>query len=232
MPSGLLSIGASAFNGCTSITAINIPNSVFSIGASAFNGCKSLTSITIPNNSMTIIANDAFSSCDILLLDNYKSKSGYPWGATDIYIQNENVTTTIDENSTDRQVPTANSVYNFVIEEIFSLKFDIDYLKEYIERTITSIDIPNTVTSIGISAFSGCTSLTSITIPSSVTSIGDRAFEDCDSLTSINIPSSVTSIGYTAFRCESLTSIIINKPQGSISDAPWGATNATVTWTG
>ncbi len=64
---------------------------------------------------------------------------------------------------------------------------------------LTSITIPNSVTSIGWYAFYGCSSLTSITIPDSVTSIGDEAFKDCSSLTSITIPDSVTFIGNAAF---------------------------------
>ena len=74
--------------------------------------------------------------------------------------------------------------------------------------SITSVIIPETitydgttysVTSIGFSAFYGCTSLTSITIPNSVTSIGDYAFSNCYGLTIITIPSSVTSIGERPF---------------------------------
>lgn len=99
--------------------------------------------------------------------------------------------------------------------------------------SLTSITIPNGVTSIGKYAFLGCTNLTSITISDSVTGIGEYAFKDCTSLTSIIIPNSVTSIGEWAFdECTSLTDITVNKPQGSISGAPWGAPNATVTWTG
>ena len=75
--------------------------------------------------------------------------------------------------------------------------------------------------------------ITSIDIPSSVTGIGDYAFYRCPSLTSVTIPSSVTSIGSNAFgNCPNLTTITINKASGSISGSPWGATNATVTWTG
>ena len=73
---------------------------------------------------------------------------------------------------------------------------------------LTSITIPNSVTSIGSSVFERCSKLTSITIPNSVTSIGDNAFEGCSKLTSITIPNSVTSIGSSAFyNCSSLTSI-------------------------
>ena len=69
----------------------------------------------------------------------------------------------------------------------------------FYDSNITSVVIPDTVTSIGDYAFESCDSLTSITIPSSVTSIGENAFWYCNSLTSITIPSSVTSIGKAAF---------------------------------
>lgn len=73
---------------------------------------------------------------------------------------------------------------------------------------LTSVTIPNGVTSIGQYAFGYCSSLTSVTIPNGVTSIGDEAFEQCTSLTSVTIPNSVTSIGRLAFwNCSVLTSI-------------------------
>ena len=76
--------------------------------------------------------------------------------------------------------------------------------------SLTSIEIPNSVTSIGNYAFWYCTGLTSVTIPNSVTSIGNYAFRDCTGLTSIEIPNSVTSIGYSAFSgCTGLTSVTI-----------------------
>lgn len=76
---------------------------------------------------------------------------------------------------------------------------------------ISKINLPNSVTSIGYSAFSGCTSLTDINIPNSVTSIGYFAFYNCTSLTNINIPNSVTSIGYRAFyNCDNLKSVYMN----------------------
>ena len=69
----------------------------------------------------------------------------------------------------------------------------------YASQGLTKITIPSSVTSIGYSAFSNCTSLTEITIPSSVTSILDSAFSDCTSLTEITIPSSVTTMGNGVF---------------------------------
>ena len=77
-------------------------------------------------------------------------------------------------------------------------------------ESLTSVTIPNSVTSIGAWAFQECNNLISITIPDSVTSIGEGAFNDCDSLTNITIPDSVTSIARSMFdECRSLTSVII-----------------------
>ena len=77
-------------------------------------------------------------------------------------------------------------------------------------KSLTSINIPNSVTSIGDRAFAYCYGLTSITIPNSVTSIGEWAFIVCSRLTSLTIPNSVTSIGEKAFSgCSGLVSITV-----------------------
>jgi hypothetical protein len=87
----------------------------------------------------------------------------------------------------------------------------------YYCSSLTSITIPQGVTSIGYRAFEGCSSLTSITIPQGVTSIGRYAFHDCSSLNSITIPESVTSIeSYAFYGCSSLTSITIPESVTSI----------------
>ncbi len=84
-------------------------------------------------------------------------------------------------------------------------------------NNLTSVTIPNTVTSIGNSAFEGCTNLASITIPNSVKSIGSFAFSRCKKLKSVNI-NSVTSIGGRAFyNCSNLTSVFISN---SLTDVP------------
>ena len=76
----------------------------------------------------------------------------------------------------------------------------------------TEYTTPNSVTTIGDSAFRSCDSLTSVTIPDSVTTIGNYAFKYCDSLTSVTIGDSVTTIGYEAFYCCSKLKYVYSKP--------------------
>ena len=97
---------------------------------------------------------------------------------------------------------------------------------------ITSIRIPANCGSIANVAFTNCKSLTDVNIEEGLTGISTNAFSGCSALTTITIPSTVTSIISAFTGCNALISIIVNKSEGSISGAPWGATNATVTWNG
>ena len=181
IPNSVTSIGAAAFYGCSGLTSITIPNSVTSIGEIAFSGCSGLTSITIPN-SVTSIYGSAFSGCSGLISIDVDANNT-------IYDSRDNCNAII-ETSTNSLISGCKNTA-----------------------------IPNSVTSIGSYAFSGCTGLTSIDIPNSVTSIGSYAFRECSCLTSIDIPNSVTSIGVSAFSgCSGLTSINIPDGVTSISD--------------
>ena len=98
---------------------------------------------------------------------------------------------------------------------------------------LTSVTIPNSVTSIGVNAFLGCSGLSNVTIPNSVTSIGNSAFNRCSSLTSVIIPNSVTSIGGGAFYgCSGLTSVSIGNSVTSIGPSSFrecsGLTSVTI----
>lgn len=104
---------------------------------------------------------------------------------------------------------------------------------DMILKDIRKIVIPNSVTSIGASAFYTCSMMTSITIPDSVTSICMNAFEYCRGLTSIIIPNSVTSIGYYAFEeCNNLKSLIfkgkIMDEVKAIDSYPFGITDTSI----
>ena len=189
------SIGSSAFEYCTSLTSITIPDSVTSIGDEAFDGCTSLTSLTIPD-SVTSIGSYAFSRCTSL---------------TSVTIGN-GVTSIRNSAFSDCTSLTSVTIPNSVTS--------IGYSAFENCTSLTSVTIPDSVTSIYYSAFENCTSLTNVTIPNSVTSIGSAVFACCTSLTSVTIPNSVTSIGGSAFKgCTNLTSIMIPDSLTSIGDS-------------
>ena len=97
--------------------------------------------------------------------------------------------------------------------------------------SLTSVTIPNSVTTIGEEAFEGCRALTSVTIPNSVTKIGDSAFKDCSALTSVTIPNSVTKIGDHAFDyCSALISVTIPNSVTTIGEDAFTNNNAKIIW--
>ena len=176
---------------------------VTSIGRSAFNGCTSLTNVTIPN-SVTSIGDYAFEKCTNLTRVNY-SGTVSQWKTIKIGSYNEKLRNAIII-CTDDVIGNGNTV---TIDNL-KYKINNDYTAQIVGRTDTlgNLIIPEpvwyeghtfTVTSIVNNAFSGCSSLTSVTIPNSVESIGDNAFQNCSSLTSATIGNNVTSIGSSAF---------------------------------
>lgn len=189
------SIGNYAFQSCTGLTSITIPNSVTLIGDLAFQSCTGLSSITIPS-SVTSIGSNAFSLCDHL------TSVSIPSSVTSI----GEVAFTGCSSLTSINVNAANPNYSSLNGVLFNKNNTI--IVCYPGGKQGTYIIPSSVTSIGYVTFSYCTGLTSITIPSSVTSFGSRAFKGCTGLTSITIPNTVTSIGYEVFYgCTHLTSI-------------------------
>ena len=161
IPDSVTSIGDWAFSDCSSLQSVTIPDSVTSIGDSAFWGCKSLQSVTIPD-SVTSIGNGTFTDCSSL---------------QSVTIP-EPVTIIKGNPFSDCPARVINHSNHFTIFEGNLYTSDRRKLISYLSKGENFI-IPDSVTSIGDSAFRGYKSLQSVTIPDSVTSIGNRAFKYC-----------------------------------------------------
>ncbi len=189
IPDGITSIGGGAFSYNKGLTSITIPESVTSIGWTAFEE-TGLTSVAIPE-SVTSIGSFAFTGTDITSVSIPKSVTYIGQGA---FSRCQNLTSV--------QVEEGNPVYDS--------RGNCNAIIETASNTLIEgwefSSIPNSITSLGEGAFSGCYDMKSFNIPSSVTRIGSEAFWGCG-LTSVSIPESVTSIGTYAFYCTSLKSM-------------------------
>ena len=208
IPDSVTSIGGYAFSYCTSLTEIVIPDSVTTIGESAFSGCASLAEIVVPD-SVTEIGEYAFSGCTSLSKVKLpKNLTGINWGVFSDCTSLAEITVSPD-----------NKNYSSVDGVLFNKDGSelIIYPKGNGRSAYT---VPDGVTSISGSAFSGCTSLTEIVIPDSVTTIGKSAFSGCTSLSKVDLPKKLTTIeAYTFSGCSSLESIVI--PEGVTAIGTW-----------
>ena len=246
IPNSVTSIGEWAFSWCSGLTAIEIPSSVTSIGNYAFARCTNLSQLVIGNGQETLtIQSNTFSGCPITTLYlgrnvnddvNFKSLETLTIGSSvtsigesafarctnlsQLVIGNGQETLTIQSNTFSSCPITTlylgrnvNDYVNFKSLETLTIGSSVTSIGDeafYGCSKLTAVEIPNSVTSIGERAFYGCSGLTSVEIPNSVTSIGESAFYGCSGLTSVEIPSSVTSIGERAFYgCERLHSVTI-----------------------
>ena len=255
IPSDVTQIGNSSFSTCGSLTSIDIPSGVTSIGNSAFYYCNSLTSITVNAVTPPTLGTNVFyntNNCPIYVpcesVDAYKAASGWSGYASRIqaipgsckkfqatYSDSTTYDALCDGNGTLTTSNTHPSGYTFesmttaivgdcvntIEDNAFSWSTSLSSIT--IPNTVTSIGyyafemcrftnitIPNGITSISEGTFSYCKYLSSVTIPDAVTSIGDQAFGNCSKLSAITIPSSITSIGDYAFNtCTSLTSVTV-----------------------
>ncbi|MGI6359509.1 MAG: leucine-rich repeat protein [Acholeplasmatales bacterium] len=200
IPSGLveviiteaISIETQAFKDCSSLTSIEVPKTVSIIGDGAFSGCSGLTKLTLPFVGTSISPTGT------------NARFGYIFGTTSYVGGYE---------ANNYYIP--NGLSEVIITDTIG-KVDDHAFRDC--SSITSITLPNTVTSIGAYSFSG-TGITNIEIPSDVTKIDYGAFWNCSSLTNITIPNGITSISnYLFYNCSSLASIEVPNSITSIGD--------------
>ena len=168
------------FAGNEKIQEVIIPNTVTKISSYVFENCINLTTVTIPDSVTEM--DYAFAGCEKI------SVATLPATLLE-YFPKQNLTTVVINGGT--CIPAYNGGF-------------------YNCKNLTSVTIPDSVTSIGAGAFSECEKLTTIRLPNSITEISEYAFSKCKNLTTITIPDSVTSIGNGAFSyCENLNNVTI-----------------------
>lgn len=191
-------IGKDAFAFCNTLNLNAIPSSVTYIGESAFAGCSELNSLTLGYN-LKKLGTGAFSLCDKL--------KTVRWNAQNC----DDITSPASNNSS----PFNGTVTSFIFGN--EVKRVPAYLCSSLPM-LTTITIPNGVTSIGDYAFYSCFKLDSVSLGNSLTTIGEAAFGHCASLTSVTIPNSVINIGNYAF--QNVPNIVFG---GTAIGSPWGA---------
>lgn len=208
-------IGNAAFRD-SSVTSVTIPASVTEIGSNAFAGCTNLTSVnyegdwsnlTIQSGNPAVqdAANAPLFDFEFTLDNTAAIVTNYKYNgaAADV---------TIPSRYKGKPVTTIGhaAFFNSAVTSV-TIPDSVTSISDdaFVNcPQLTNISIPNSVTSIGFFAFSSCTSLKSITLPSSLSSISEALFSGCSQLTTIHIPVSVTSIGNNAFGdCPSLMTV-------------------------
>lgn len=217
IPNGVISIDKSAFYGCSSLANVTIASTVTSIGETAFYNCTKLTSIRL-ENEMRLIGASAFSNCSALesvtLGNNVSSIGG------SAFIGCSSLTSiTIPDNVTSIGTSVFKNCGALTTVVIGKGLTSIAGEMFYYCRNLATIEIGNGVTSIGHRAFSECDALTSVIIPDSVTSMDFQTFENCDALTDVVIGNNVRAIEDDTFSdCKSLTNIIIGNNVKTIGE--------------
>ena len=197
-----------AFYGCSGLTGVILPNNITRIENSVFAACSGLSSITIQSR-VTSIGDSVFQYCtslkDITIPNSVTSIGNHTF---------EDCSGLVSINVVD-----ANANYSSQDGILFNKEKTV-LLRYPAGKKETSYTIQNSVTSISIAAFQGCTGLSSITIPNSVANISQQAFNGCSGLTGISIPNSVTRIeNYTFQGCYELNNITIPNSITLIGDS-------------
>lgn len=209
-------IGEAAFQDNTTITSVTIPASVTEIGSNAFAGCTNLTSVHYEGDwsNLTIQSGNPAvqDAANAPLFDFEFTPDNTAVIVTNYKYNGAAADVTIPSRYQGKPVTTIGhaAFFNSAVTSV-TIPDSVTSISDeaFINcPQLTNISIPNSVTYIGFSAFSSCTSLKSITLPSSLSFISGALFLGCSQLTTIHIPVSVTSIGNNAFAdCPSLMTV-------------------------
>lgn len=183
---GTTEIGASAFQGCESLTEIDLPDSLLVIGNRAFES-SGLTSLTIPAN-VTSIGDSFLDSCSAF---------------TTLRVAQGNVSYTFEngllyENAAQALVYSDPALVGAITvrEGTVSIAGSV-----FRGRGITAVTLPDSLKKIGDQAFRDCRQLMTVNLPEGLTAIGDSAFGYCTLLENVVLPETLTSLGDSAFQC-------------------------------
>lgn len=234
IPDSVITIANDAFMDCDSLTSITIPDSVTTIGINAFSGCDALIVICDQGSHaeeyckannikyvLDTVSPDSLGGGGSVNLDNYYTKNQVDDKLEDkadadlLYYYGEIVTPTdaslfnFDSTTgtiTEYKGSKAEVVIPYEINGVKVIKLKDNAFAG--NSIITSVIIPNSITTMGYSVFSKCTKLKKVVLPKSITAITGNLFSECSALESINIPSSVTAIwDYAFYKCTKLTSL-------------------------
>lgn len=204
IPNGVTNIGDFAFCNCSGLASIDIPNSVINVGEGAFTGCTKLSSPVYNAHCFAYMPTSFHGH--YIIPNGIKQIAGAAFkGCTDL----SSVTIPNTIKSIDERAFENTGVYNNLANWTKGALYINNCLIAVDDNIVGDYIIYDNTRLIASCAFSFCRTLTSVTIPNSVTSIGTNAF-NCTGITSIMIPKSVTSIGSNVLcSCDNLTSIFV-----------------------